>query len=60
MAAAEKAGGRCLRVSGCPPVEPFPYWTIMDRVEQPTERSTRERHDEEERVFRAWLAERRC
>jgi hypothetical protein len=51
----EKAGGSCLHISGCPPVEPFPYWTIMDRVEQPTERSTRERHAEEEVIFKEWL-----
>ena len=52
----EKAGGKCLQVSGCPPVEPFPYWTIMDREEQPTEKASRERHTEEDRVFKQWLS----
>ncbi len=55
----EKQGGKCLHVSGCPPVEPFPYWTIMDRVEQPTERSTRERHSAEEEIFKKWLKEKK-
>jgi hypothetical protein len=42
-------------VPGCPPVEPFPYWNIIDRQEQPTENSTRERHTEEDRLFKKWL-----
>jgi uncharacterized protein (DUF362 family) len=53
---AEKAGGKCLQVSGCPPLEPFPYWTIMDREEQPTVKASRERHTEEDRVFKQWLS----
>ncbi len=53
----EKAGGKCLHVPGCPPVEPFPYWTITDRVEQPNERSTRERHTAEDELFKKWLKE---
>ncbi len=53
----EKAGGKCLHVSGCPPVESFPVWTILDRREQPTERSTRERHTAEDEIFRKWLQE---
>ena len=52
----EKAGGKCLQVGGCPPLEPFPYWTIMDREEQPTEKATRERHSEEELIFKEWLS----
>jgi len=51
----EKAGGECLHVPGCPPVEPFPFWTIMDREEQPTERSSRERHVAEDEIFQKWL-----
>jgi hypothetical protein len=45
----------CLQVQGCPPVEPFSFWTIMDREEQPTERSSRERHPAEDEIFRKWL-----
>lgn len=51
----EKAGCTCLHVSGCPPLESFPIWTILDRREQPTERSSRERHVAEDEIFRAWL-----
>ena len=55
----EKAGGSCLHVPGCPPVEPFPYWTIVDREEQPTEKSTRERHNDEEIIFRECIQKRK-
>ena len=31
----EKAGGECVFAVGCPPLEPFPYWALRDRVDQP-------------------------
>ena len=51
----KKIGGDCLSVPGCPPVEAFPYWTIVDREEQPGENATRERHEAEEKIFKEKL-----
>ena len=51
----KKIGGECLSVPGCPPVEAFPYWTIVDREEQPGSNATRERHEEEEKIFKEKL-----
>ncbi|MBN2027751.1 MAG: DUF362 domain-containing protein, partial [Actinobacteria bacterium] len=31
----EKAGGECVFAIGCPPLEPFPYWALRDRADQP-------------------------
>jgi uncharacterized protein (DUF362 family) len=55
----EKAGGTCLHVPGCPPAEPVPAWVIMDRGKEPEGDpvDARRRHEEEEKVFRRWLAE---
>lgn len=55
----EKAGGTCLHVPGCPPGEPAPAWTIVDRkqfgegITDPGE--VRRRHVEEEKIFKEWL-----
>jgi hypothetical protein len=51
----KKIGGDCLFVPGCPPVEAFPYWTIVDREEQPGMNATRERHEAEEKIFKEKL-----
>ena len=51
----KKIDGECLFVPGCPPVEAFPYWTIVDREEQPGENASRERHEEEEKIFKEKL-----
>ena len=48
----KKIDGDCLHVPGCPPVEAFPYWTIVDREEQPGENASRERHEAEEKIFK--------
>jgi hypothetical protein len=48
----KKIAGECLFVPGCPPVEAFPYWTIVDREEQPGEKASRERHEQEEKLFK--------
>jgi uncharacterized protein (DUF362 family) len=55
----EKAGGMCLHVPGCPPGEPAPAWTIVDRkqfgegIADPGE--VRKRQVEEEKIFKGWL-----
>jgi uncharacterized protein (DUF362 family) len=60
----EKAGGGYLFVPGCPPVEGFPYWTIVDREEQPSPKvledpgRARQRNEEEGERLAAWLEER--
>ncbi|MEW6552673.1 MAG: hypothetical protein AB1384_00110 [Actinomycetota bacterium] len=55
-------------VSGCPPLEPLPYWAIRDRSDQPdmaalADDEIRERArlevEEENKVFIAWLEKRR-
>ncbi len=51
----KKIEGDCLFVPGCPPVEAFPYWTIVDREEQPGENASRERHEVEEKLFKEKL-----
>lgn len=57
----EKAGGMCLHVSGCPPGEPAPAWTIVDRkqfgegITDPAD--VRKRQVEEEKIFKEWLRE---
>lgn len=51
----ENAGGRCLHIPGCPPGEPFPAWTIVDREAHPCARASRERQVEEETHFKKWL-----
>ena len=57
----ERAGGTCLHVPGCPPGEPAPAWTIVDRkqfgegITDPGE--IRERQVEEEKIFKEWLKE---
>jgi uncharacterized protein (DUF362 family) len=51
----KRIGGDCLSVPGCPPVEAFPYWTIVDREEQPGENASRERHEAEEKIFKEKL-----
>jgi uncharacterized protein (DUF362 family) len=61
----DKAGGGYLFVPGCPPVEGFPYWTIVDREEQPSPKvledpgRARQRNEEEGERLAAWLEERR-
>jgi hypothetical protein len=57
----EKAGGSYLSIPGCPPVETFPYWTIVDREQQPgpglleNPPSGRQRHEEESEKLEEWL-----
>lgn len=57
----EKAGGMCLHVPGCPPGEPAPAWTIVDRkpfgegITDPAQ--VRRRQVEEEKIFKEWLKE---
>lgn len=60
----EKAGGECVFATGCPPLEPFPYWALRDRVDQPRPEmladkelrdSERLKVEEENRVFMDWL-----
>ncbi len=59
----EKAGGYCLHIPGCPPAEPLPAWVISDRNKAPDgepEGGTadiRQRHEDEEVIFKRWLAE---
>ena len=63
----EKAGGTCLHIPGCPPGEPIPAWVIADRNKMPEGEAAevietadvRKRHDEEEKIFKRWLAEQR-
>ena len=64
----EKAGGECIFVTGCPPLEPLPYWAIRDRSDQPdmaalADSEIRERArlevEEENQVFIEWLKNRR-
>jgi uncharacterized protein (DUF362 family) len=61
----EKAGGSYLSIPGCPPVEAFPYWTIVDREEQPSQgllenpASARERNEEEGERLSEWLRQRK-
>jgi uncharacterized protein (DUF362 family) len=61
----EKAGGGYLFVPGCPPVEGFPYWTIVDREEQPSAKvledpgRARQRNEREGEELAAWLEHRR-
>jgi hypothetical protein len=60
----DKAGGGYLFVPGCPPVEGFPYWTIVDREEQPSPGvladpgRARQRNEEEGEKLNAWLESR--
>jgi uncharacterized protein (DUF362 family) len=57
----EREGGSCLHVPGCPPGEPAPAWTIVDRkqfgegITDPAE--VRNRQVEEEKIFKQWLRE---
>lgn len=60
----EKAGGTCLHIPGCPPAEPVPAWVIMDRGKPPSADDprgeivdVRRRHEEEEKIFKRWLAQ---
>ncbi len=56
----EKAGGTCLHIPGCPPGEPAPAWTIVDRkefLEGMDPGDVRKRHVEEEKIFKKWLEE---
>ena len=64
----EKAGGECVFVTGCPPLEPLPYWAIRDRSDQPdmaalADSEIRERVrlevEEENQVFVEWLKSRK-
>jgi uncharacterized protein (DUF362 family) len=64
----EKAGGECVFVTGCPPLEPLPYWAIRDRSDQPdmaalADSDIRERArlevEEENQVFMGWLKSRK-
>jgi uncharacterized protein (DUF362 family) len=64
----EKAGGECVFVTGCPPLEPLPYWAIRDRSDQPdmaalADSEIRDRArlevEEENKVFIEWLEKRR-
>ena len=54
----EKAGETCLLIPGCPPGEPIPAWTIVDRQDfQATDpEQVRSRQVEEERLFKEWLS----
>jgi len=63
----EKAGGECVFAIGCPPLEPFPYWALRDRADQPrpemlADEDLREKErlkTEEENVrFVEWLGKR--
>ena len=58
----EEAGETCLHIGGCPPGEPLPCWTIVERVQCPTpemfeniEENVRKRQEREEVVFKKWL-----
>ena len=58
----EDAGETCLHVGGCPPGEPLPCWTIVERVQCPTpemienvEENVRKRQEKEEVIFKEWL-----
>jgi len=58
----EEAGETCLHVGGCPPGEPLPCWTIVERVQCPTpemienvEENVRKRQEKEEVIFKEWL-----
>jgi len=56
----EKAGGMCLHVPGCPPGEPAPAWTIVDRKqfgEDMDPGDVRKRQVAEEKMFKDWLKE---
>jgi hypothetical protein len=64
----EKAGGKCVFVTGCPPLEPLPYWAIRDRSDQPdmaalADSNIREKArlevEEENQVFMGWLKSRK-
>ena len=64
----EKAGGECIFVTGCPPLEPLPYWAIRDRSDQPdmaalVDSEIREKArlevEEENKVFIEWLKTRK-
>jgi uncharacterized protein (DUF362 family) len=60
----EKLDGGYLFIPGCPPVEAFPYWTIVDREEQPSESMTqdlakaRQRAETEGEAMAEWLKNR--
>jgi uncharacterized protein (DUF362 family) len=53
----EQAGNTCLHVPGCPPGEPLPAWTIIERGGPPAAdlAGVRRRQVEEDRTFREWL-----
>jgi len=64
----ENAGGECVFVTGCPPLEPLPYWAIRDRTDQPDpvaladekiREAARLEVEEENKVFMVWLKSRR-
>jgi uncharacterized protein (DUF362 family) len=61
----DKEGREYLSVPGCPPVEAFPYWTIVDRENQPSPKtledpgSARQRNEEEGQKLAAWLERRK-
>ena len=55
----EQAGGTCLHVPGCPPGEPFPAWTIVDREAHPCAKASRERQVSEDEHFKKWLRDRK-
>ncbi|MDY6796212.1 MAG: hypothetical protein SWK76_13195 [Actinomycetota bacterium] len=63
----EKASGECVFAVGCPPLEPFPYWAIRDRVDQPrpemlADEELREKErlktEEENARFMEWIRKR--
>ncbi len=58
----DEAGETYLHVDGCPPGEPLPCWTIVERVPCPTPEmfaniqvNVRQRQEKEEVVFKKWL-----
>ncbi len=53
----EQAGKTCLHVPGCPPGEPLPAWTIIDRGAPPAAdiAGVRRRQVREDELFREWL-----
>jgi len=53
----EQTGNTCLHVPGCPPGEPLPAWTIVDRGKPPAAdvAGVRRRQVREDELFREWL-----
>lgn len=52
----EKAGQTALYCEGCPPGEPFPTWIMVERKNLNEIAATRERMEDEDKLFREWVA----